>query len=181
MSGMHYDKSFYLIVSDRDNETFSVEGPMADDRPWNRVVVAAQKSGRRITLRHGERARLPRMPLVTGCNGIPESGWRQAKSSIRSEEAARMHSTSPEGQARRRRAEERFKSAKPADSKNPRADYVSQHVERQAEAEKTARLRGLRLAKEAADKEIADREAASALASKPEPRRRAPRAPASTP
>jgi hypothetical protein len=48
MSGRGYDKSFYLIVSDRDNATFSVEGPMADDKPWNRAVVAAQKSGRRV-------------------------------------------------------------------------------------------------------------------------------------
>ena len=48
MSSIYHDKSFYLIVRDRDNETFSVEGPMADDRPWNRAVVAAQKSGRRI-------------------------------------------------------------------------------------------------------------------------------------
>ena len=92
-----------------------------------------------------------------------------------------MQSPSPEGQARRRRAEERFKPAKTGNSKTPRADYVSQHAERQAEAEKTARLRGLRLAKEAADKEIADREAATALASKTEPRRRAPRSAASTP
>jgi hypothetical protein len=39
---------FYLIVTDQDKETFSVEGPMTDDRPWNHAVVAAQKSGRRV-------------------------------------------------------------------------------------------------------------------------------------
>jgi len=39
---------FYLIVTDKDNATFSVEGPMTDDRPWNRAVVAAQKSGRQV-------------------------------------------------------------------------------------------------------------------------------------
>ncbi len=39
---------FYLIVTDKDNGTFSVEGPMTDDRPWNHAVVAAQKSGRRV-------------------------------------------------------------------------------------------------------------------------------------
>ncbi|HXC91417.1 MAG TPA: hypothetical protein VNV18_14740 [Stellaceae bacterium] len=39
---------FYLIVSDKDEETFSVEGPMTDDRQWNRAVVAAQRSGRRV-------------------------------------------------------------------------------------------------------------------------------------
>jgi hypothetical protein len=39
---------FYLIVTDKDKETFSVEGPMNDDRPWNHAVVVAQKSGRRV-------------------------------------------------------------------------------------------------------------------------------------
>jgi hypothetical protein len=39
---------FYLIVTDKDNGTFSVEGPMIDDRPWNHAVVAAQKSGRQV-------------------------------------------------------------------------------------------------------------------------------------
>jgi hypothetical protein len=39
---------FYLIVTDRDKDTFSVEGPMTDDRQWNRAVVMAQKSGRRV-------------------------------------------------------------------------------------------------------------------------------------
>jgi hypothetical protein len=43
-----YDGPFYLIVSDTDNETFSVEGPMTDDRQWNHAVVAAQKTGRRV-------------------------------------------------------------------------------------------------------------------------------------
>ena len=41
-------KPFYLIVTDKDKETFSVEGPMTDDRQWNHAVVAAQKSGRRV-------------------------------------------------------------------------------------------------------------------------------------
>ena len=39
---------FYLIVTDKDKGTFSVEGPMTDDRQWNHAVVAAQKSGRRV-------------------------------------------------------------------------------------------------------------------------------------
>ena len=39
---------FYLIVTDKASETFSVEGPMTDDRQWNHAVVAAQKSGRRV-------------------------------------------------------------------------------------------------------------------------------------
>ena len=44
-----HGESFYLIVVDRDNSTFSVEGPMTDDREWNHAVVLAQKSGRRVT------------------------------------------------------------------------------------------------------------------------------------
>ncbi len=39
---------FYLVVTDKDEETFSVEGPMTDDRQWNHAVVVAQKSGRRV-------------------------------------------------------------------------------------------------------------------------------------
>lgn len=39
---------FYLIITDKDNGTFSVEGPMTDDRLWNHAVVAAQKSGRQV-------------------------------------------------------------------------------------------------------------------------------------
>jgi hypothetical protein len=42
-------KSFILVVMDHDNKTFSVEGPMLDDRPWNTAVCAAQDAGRRIT------------------------------------------------------------------------------------------------------------------------------------
>ena len=36
-----YVKSFYLIVTDKDNGTFSVGGPMTDDKGWNRAVVIA--------------------------------------------------------------------------------------------------------------------------------------------
>jgi hypothetical protein len=49
---------FYLIVTDKDKETFSVEGPMTDDRQWNHAVVEAQKSGRRVrcSTAHGSSA-----------------------------------------------------------------------------------------------------------------------------
>jgi hypothetical protein len=92
-----------------------------------------------------------------------------------------MPSPSPRGEASRRRAEERFKSAKTAAAKTSQADHLSRQAERQAEAEKTARLRGLRLAKEAADKETADREAAAVAVSKIEPRRRAPKSTPASP
>ena len=48
MSREHYLEPFYLIITDKDNGTFSVEGPMTDDRLWNRAVVVAQKSGRQV-------------------------------------------------------------------------------------------------------------------------------------
>jgi hypothetical protein len=67
--------------------------------------------------------------------------------------------------AGRRRAEEQFKTKK----KVAPADTSAQ----QAEVEKTARLRALRLAKEAADKETANRNAAAATAARSAPRRRA--------
>ena len=41
-------RSFVLIVVDRDTGEFTVEGPMTDDRPWNKAVVNAQKVGRNI-------------------------------------------------------------------------------------------------------------------------------------
>lgn len=41
-------KSFFLAVLDGDRGEFSIEGPMADDRPWNHAVVLAQRAGRRV-------------------------------------------------------------------------------------------------------------------------------------
>jgi hypothetical protein len=80
-----------------------------------------------------------------------------------------MRSQSPSGEASRRRAEERFKSSNKGDAKTAQTEDAA----RRSEAEKTARLRILRLAKEAADKETASRAAAAAAtARKAEPRRR---------
>ena len=81
-----------------------------------------------------------------------------------------MRSQPLRGEASRRRAEERFKSPRKPDSKTPEAADAL----RQAEAAKTARLRALRLAKEAADKETAHRQAAAARARRTEPRWRVP-------
>jgi len=66
--------------------------------------------------------------------------------------------------ASQRRAEEQFKTKKKVDPADPPAPQ-------QAEVEKTARLRALRLAKEAADKETANRYAAEATAARSAPRR----------
>jgi len=66
--------------------------------------------------------------------------------------------------AGRRRAEEQFKTKKKVASVDTSAQ--------QAEVEKIARLRALRLAKEAADKETANRNAAAATAARSAPRRR---------
>ena len=63
-----------------------------------------------------------------------------------------MRSQPLPGEASRRRAEEQFKTTKKANSET-KANTPS----RQAEAAKTARLRTLRLAKEAADKDTANR------------------------
>ena len=48
MSRDMYTEPFYLIITDKDNGTFSVEGPMTDDRQWNHAVVIAQKAGRHV-------------------------------------------------------------------------------------------------------------------------------------
>ena len=68
-----------------------------------------------------------------------------------------MRSQPLPGEASRRRAEEQFKTTKKVNSET-KANTPS----RLAEAAKTARLRALRLAKEAADKDTANRGAAAA-------------------
>ena len=87
-----------------------------------------------------------------------------------------MRSQPLPGDASRRRAEEQFKTTKKVSSET-KANTPS----RQAEAAKTARLRALRLAKEAADKDTANRAAAAAKAGRSEPRRRVRRPQVSTP
>jgi hypothetical protein len=87
-----------------------------------------------------------------------------------------MRSPPLPGEARRRRAEEQFKTTKKVNSETKANTPL-----RQAEAEKTARLRALRLAKEAADKKIADRDAAAAKVLKSGTSRRVPGAQASSP
>ncbi len=39
---------FLLAVVDEDKGTFTIEGPMTDDRPWNNAVCRAQDAGRRV-------------------------------------------------------------------------------------------------------------------------------------
>jgi hypothetical protein len=78
-----------------------------------------------------------------------------------------MRSQSLPGEASRRRAEQQFKTTKKVNSET-KANTPSWQVE----AEKTARLRALRLAKEAADKDTANRGAAAAQARRSEPRHR---------
>ena len=79
-----------------------------------------------------------------------------------------MRSQPLPGEASRRRAEEQFKTTKKVNSE------TKVNTPRQAEAEKTARLRALRLAKEAADKDTANRDAAAAKARSPSRARRVP-------
>lgn len=41
-------KPFFLVLRDDKAGTFSVEGPMTDDRPWISQVVTAQRAGRQV-------------------------------------------------------------------------------------------------------------------------------------
>ena len=63
------------------------------------------------------------------------------------------------GRPNRKRKEEQFKTTKKI---NP--EFATNTLARQAEAEKIGRLRTLRLAQEAADKDTANRDAAAAKA-----------------
>ena len=65
------------------------------------------------------------------------------------------------GEASRRRADEQFKTPKKV---NP--EIKANPTARQTEVEKITRLRALRLAKEAVDKDTANRDAADAAAAK---------------
>ena len=39
---------FVVIVTDKEANTFSVEGPISDDTRWGNAVCDAQKQGRRV-------------------------------------------------------------------------------------------------------------------------------------
>ena len=43
------ERKFVLLVVNRDTGEFTVEGPMKDDRPWNKAVINAQVKGRKIS------------------------------------------------------------------------------------------------------------------------------------
>jgi hypothetical protein len=43
-----YGASFYMIIADKENRAFSVEGPMTDYRLWDHAVVAARKARRQV-------------------------------------------------------------------------------------------------------------------------------------
>ena len=86
-----------------------------------------------------------------------------------------MRSQSQTGEAGRR-AEKQFKTKKKVDSEiEPNA------AARQAEMEKTARLRALRMTQEAADRETANRDVATAKAARSAPRRPVGEPPPSNP
>ena len=77
-----------------------------------------------------------------------------------------MHPQPLPGEASRRRAEEQFKTTKKIPSQTETSTPA-----RRAEAEKIARLRALRLAKETVDKDAANRDALAAKVRRSEPRR----------
>jgi hypothetical protein len=77
-----------------------------------------------------------------------------------------MRSQPLPGEASRRRAEEQFKTTKKIPSQTETSTPA-----RRAEAEKIARLRALRLAKETVDKDAANRDALAAKVRRSEPRR----------
>ena len=87
-----------------------------------------------------------------------------------------MRSQSQPGKPNRQLVEEQLKTTKKINH-----EFETTARARQAEAEKTGRLRALRLAKEAADKDAAIHDAAAAKARGPAPRRRVPAPQASGP
>ena len=86
MPRVRYIDPFYMIVTDKDHGTFSVEGPMTDDRPWNHAVVLAQNQGDESGAPR-QAGRLPKMPLESGSNDIPGSRCCPVRSSTCKETA----------------------------------------------------------------------------------------------
>jgi len=41
-------RELFLIIVDEDRKHFTVEGPIADDQPWNAAIAAAQQEGRKL-------------------------------------------------------------------------------------------------------------------------------------
>jgi len=48
MSDPHPTAPFFLIVADQDRRVFTVEGPMADDGPWNLAAGRAREAERNV-------------------------------------------------------------------------------------------------------------------------------------
>jgi hypothetical protein len=61
---------FFLIVSDRDRRIFTVEGPMSDDRPWNKAVARAQDAGREVKRCNGGSNRDEAIRAYSGAYGL---------------------------------------------------------------------------------------------------------------
>ena len=43
------EKPFLLVVTDRDTNAITIEGPMTDDTPWTNAVRAAHDAGRKVS------------------------------------------------------------------------------------------------------------------------------------
>jgi len=41
-------RQFWFVAFDDDNRTFSIEGPMTNDEPWNAAVSRLKEAGRNI-------------------------------------------------------------------------------------------------------------------------------------
>jgi hypothetical protein len=66
-----YGAPFYKIITDKDNGTFSVEGPMTDDRRWDHAVVVAQKAGRQFSAEDAEDAARNWLQQYSGKQVLP--------------------------------------------------------------------------------------------------------------
>jgi hypothetical protein len=70
---------FVLIVTDHDAKTFTIEGPMFNDNPWNAAVCNAQKQGRQINC-HVPGGIARSSPAVAARMYVEEYDYRQARS-----------------------------------------------------------------------------------------------------
>jgi hypothetical protein len=73
--------SFWLLVTDSDNNVFSLPGPMSDDTDWANRVAAAQKRGRRVNwvtiAADADRAALVERAKTQGfTEGAVDLGWQ---------------------------------------------------------------------------------------------------------
>lgn len=55
---------FYMVIEDEDNGSFTVEGPLTDDRWWINRLSALRQAGRHVRCYHVEQSKITKEVLI---------------------------------------------------------------------------------------------------------------------